>query len=155
MYVVDTGAFFSLGHYYPSRFPTIWSHIDELVRDGEFFSVREVRREIENNCPFKDIEKWVRANRTIFRKPNSEEMKVVAKIFQFKGFLGLVKRSNILRGLPVADPFVVAAGKVHDGIVITREGYRPGGARIPTVCKKFDVDCIDVKEFLERENLQY
>jgi len=153
MYVLDTNAFIFLGHYYPSRFPTIWERIDELVREGRFWSVKEVRNEIEYNCHFEHIEKWIKNNRRIFRKPNQQEMDFVAQIFQRKKFSGLIRHSHIYKGLPVADPFIIASAKIHEGTVVTQESYKPGGARIPTVCKEFDVDCVNIEQFLERENL--
>lgn len=155
MYVLDTNAFYTLGNYYPSRFPTIWERIDILVRDRWFWSVKEVRKEIELNCPFEHIESWARTNRHIFRKPNSRELEVVSQIFQRKQFLGLVRRNQILRGLPVADPFIIAAAKIHKGTVVTQESFKTGGARIPTVCNEFGVACINVELFLEREKLKY
>ncbi|MCX5914070.1 MAG: DUF4411 family protein [Deltaproteobacteria bacterium] len=154
-YVLDTNAFYTLGNFYPSRFPTIWEHIENLVEEAQFWSVKEVRKEIEYNCPFEHIERWARKNRHIFRKPNPQELEVVAQIFQRKHFLGLVRRTQILKGLPVADPFIVAAAKIHEGTVVTQESLKAGGARIPTVCKEFDVSCINMEQFLEKEKLKY
>jgi hypothetical protein len=155
VYVLDTNAFYTLGNYYPSRFPTIWRLIDQLVTKEEFRSVKEVRREIEINCPFEHIEKWVHANRHIFQKPDSRELKVVSEIFKRNQFLGLVRKDHILRGLPVADPFIVAAAKVNNGIAVTQESLKKGAARIPTVCKEFGVQWINVEQFLEREKIEY
>ena len=154
-YVLDTNAFYTLGNFYPLRFPTIWERIDNLVREGRFWSVKEVRKEIEYNCPFEHIERWAHKNRRIFRKPNPRELEVVAQIFQRKQFLGLVRRTQILKGLPVADPFIVAAAKIYESTVVTQESLKAGGARIPTVCKEFDVACINMEQFLEKEKLQY
>jgi hypothetical protein len=155
MYVLDTNAFYILGHYYPSRFPTIWSHVDHLVDKERFWSVKEVRRELESNCPSEHIYNWIKENRHIFRKPSSEELEIVSQIFQRKEFVGLVKRKNLLQGLPVADPFIVAAAKVRGCLIVTQESLKIGGARIPTVCKEFNIDCINVEQFLEREELKY
>lgn len=154
-YVFDTGAFYTLGHYYPSRFPTIWTHINGLVSDGRLWSVREVRRELENNCPFPHIEEWLANNLHVFKKPDAVEMDVVAQIFKIPIFLGLIRRKNILKGLPVADPFVVASAKVHKGTVVTREVLKDNAARIPTVCRHFDVKCMTVEQFLEKEDLKF
>lgn len=154
-YVFDTGAFFDLGHFYPGRFPTIWSHIDMLVLKERLWSVKEVYRELDNNCPFEHIMTWAKNNKSIFHKPNDEEQEFVSTIFKVPEFIGLVKRSNILRGLPVADPFVVASAKIHGGIVVTREVFKDKGARIPTVCKKFKVECINVEQLLEIEKLKF
>ncbi|MGO9137215.1 MAG: PIN domain-containing protein [Syntrophales bacterium] len=155
MYVFDTSALYTLGNYYPSRFPTIWEHIDDLIQERRLWSVREVRREIENNCPFSFIESWTQKNRRIFRTPNRVEMEIVAQIFRRPNYLGLVSRNNMLKGYPVADPFIIAAAKAHKGIVVTQETFKASGARIPTVCGEFDVACINVEQFLEKEQLKY
>ena len=59
MYIFDKNVFISLGQYYPSRFPTIWDKIEKLTDTGALRSVKEVRREIEFNCPIAQISEWV------------------------------------------------------------------------------------------------
>lgn len=155
MYILDTNALYALGNYYPKRFPTIWKHIDQLADAGEFASVKEVRREIEHNCPFPHIEDWVKAHRFAFRKPDAQELEIVADIFKHAQFIGLVRATHIKRGLPVADPFLIAAAKVHDGILVTQESHKKSAARIPTICEYYDVKCINVEQLLEMEGLEY
>jgi hypothetical protein len=155
VYIFDTNVFRSLGYYYPNRFPTIWKRINELSEIGLIRSVREAQREIELNCPFKHILDWVSEHHSIFMKPSDEELKIVAEIFKKNQFRGLIRKSNILKGLPVADPFIVAAAKVYCACVITQESLKAGGARIPTLCNELDIDCNDLEGFLELENLEY
>ena len=155
IYIFDTNVFRSLGYYYPNRFPTIWGKINELSEIGLLRSVREAQREIESNCPFKHILDWVSEHHYIFVKPSDEELKIVSEIFKKEQFRGLVRKSNILKGRPVADPFIVAAAKVYCACVITQESLKLGGARIPTLCKELEVDCRDLESFLELEDLKY
>lgn len=155
MYVFDTNVFILLGQYYPSRFPTIWAKIDELADNDVLRSVKEVRRELEQYNAASHISEWVRAHSALFLPPTEDEMCVVAEIFRKEQYRGFVKRSNLLKGMPVADPFVVAAGKVHSRKVVTQEADKAGAARIPTACREFGVKCMTVEEFLELENLKY
>lgn len=155
MYIFDKNVFITLGNYYPSRFPTIWTRIDELADNGTLRSVREVRREIESNCPFEHIAEWVRQNHQVFMTPTVSEYAIVADIFSKKQYQGLVRRNNIIKGLPVADPFIVAAGKFYGAYVVTQESLKSGGARIPTLCQELQVKCIDLEDFLEQQNLIY
>ena len=155
MYVYDTNVFISLGLYYPKRFPTIWERIDNLADSGDLVSVREVRRELENNCSSEHVLNWVKQYRHIFHIPTNEECQIVTEIFQKSQYLGFVKRNNILKGMPVADPFIIAAAKSKGFCVVTQESNKSKGARIPTACVDFDVDCIDLEGFLEREKLEY
>ena len=155
MYIFDTNVFGSLAFYYPKRFPTIWKRIDELAECGILRSVREVQREIESNCPSEHIEAWVRSHHNVFMTPNDDEGRIVAGIFRKEQYRALVKRENILKGLPVADPFVVAAAKIHGARVVTQESLKIGGARIPTLCRELNVECMGLEGFLESENLGY
>lgn len=155
MYVFDTNVFRTLGFYYLSRFPTIWTRLGDLAQGDELRSVREVRRELEGNCPSEHVFQWMNDHLSIFRKPNKQEEMVVSTILKKQQYQNLVKRKNLLKGLPVADPFVVAAAEVHDGIVVTQESLRPGGARIPTVCLEREIKCINLEMFLEHEDLKY
>ena len=155
MYVIDTNVFISLGLYYPKRFPTIWGRVDSLADSGDLLSVREVRRELETNCSSEHVLNWVEQYRHIFHIPTNEECQIVSEIFQKNQYLGFVKRNNILKGMPVADPFIIAAAKAKSFCVVTQESNKSKGARIPTACIDFDVECIDLEGFLERENLEY
>ncbi len=155
MYVFDTNIFAALGHYFPSAFPTIWGKIDALVAGGHIVSVKEVRRELEIRSRFQHIDDWTKANRHIFLPPSDAESKIVAEIFLKELYRGLVKKQNMLKGLPVADPFIIAAAKVKNGYVVTQESRKKGGARIPAICADLHVECIDLEEFLHREGIKY
>jgi hypothetical protein len=98
---------------------------------------------------------WVDQHRGIFLIPTNEECQIVSEIFKKNQYLGFVKRKNILKGMPVADPFIIAAAKVRGSCVVTQESNKSKGARIPTACRDFDVECIDLESFLEREELEY
>lgn len=98
---------------------------------------------------------WVEGHHHIFHIPTNEECQIVSEIFQRKQYLGFVKRQNILKGLPVADPFIIAAAKAKGFCVVTQESNKSTGARIPAACIDFGVECIDLETFLEREKLEY
>lgn len=155
MYLFDKNVFVTLGNYYPNRFPTIWGRIDALAEKGTLCSVREVQREIETNCPYEFIAEWVKQHHSIFLIPSDAELIVVTDIFKKEQYRGLVKKTNIIKGLPVADPFIVAAGVVYGACVVTQESLKQGGARIPTLCQELQVRCTDLEGFLENENLLY
>lgn len=155
MYVFDTNVFISLGLYYPKRFPTVWDRVNNLADTRKLISVREVRRELETKCSDDHILDWVKHHGHVFHIPTNEECKFVSEIFQKRQYLGFVKRNNLLKGLPVADPFIIAAAKINGFYVVTQESNKSKGARIPTACLDFKVECINLEDFLERENLKY
>ena len=62
-----------------------------------------------------------------------------AEIFQKSNYQGLVKKQNLLKGIPVADPIIVAFAKAQKATVVTQEKYKKNGARVPTVCKDYGI----------------
>ena len=155
MYVFDTNVFQTLGNFKPKRFPTIWDRIDALVLKNDIISVKEVRNEIEFVCHFDHINEWVKRNRHIFVNPSPEECEVVADIFKTERNRGIVRRQSILKGSPVADPFLIAAAKIRRGCVVTQESFKSDGARIPTICMDLQVKCLDLDGFFEEQQLIY
>jgi len=155
VYIFDTSSFIHIGHFFPDRFPTFWEQFDKLVKDGRLVSVREARRELETQAAVKHLFGWVQRNRDIFHTPSADEAAFVAEIFAVPRFLELIKQKNISRGQPVADPFLVAAARAIAGCVVTEEKEKPNAAKIPNVCKHFDINCTDIEGFMERECMRY
>jgi len=124
------------------------------VKEGKFASVKEVRREIERNYHTEHMELWVKEKSKIFFTPSTEEMIIVSEIFSNPTFQALVKKNNLLKGLPVADPFIVAAAKTKNAHVVTEEKYKRNAARIPNVCEELNVSCINIQSFLKKEKIK-
>lgn len=150
-YVFDTGAFIVLKHYYPTTFASLWSRIDALAANGTIVSVREVFNELHNYNDVDFIQDWAKQHKAIFAKPGNDELLVVQQILAIPHFQALVGNKAILKGTPVADPFVVAAGKVKDATVVTQEGLKPNAAKVPNVCEHFNVPCINLEEFMAQQ----
>lgn len=155
MYVVDTGAFFSFGNYFPQHFPDFWKRVNLLAENGKFVSTREVRREIKGNFPFDHIVEWVKNHGDIFLVPSLEEQKIVRDLFALEKNRNLVRQQHILKGMPVADPFIIAMAKSRGAKVITRELAKPGATKIPNICADQKIECIGVEQFLDLEKLVF
>jgi len=147
--------FITLNLFYPRRFPTIWERINGLADEGNLRSVREVRKELEGNSPSDYIFEWVFQHKELFFMPNEEEQMVVAVIFRKEQYRGLVRRSNNLKGLPVCRSVCDCCRKGTSWNRCDSRNNDTWGARIPTVCKELNVECINLERFLELENLQY
>lgn len=123
---------------------------DELVAAGRIVSVREARRELDQNI--KDhLDRWVDRNKRIFLSPSAEETEFVSRIFEMQHFRQIVPPRNISIGRSVADPFLIAAAESRGGCVVTEESYKKNAAKIPNVCEHFGVSCTNVEGFMERE----
>ena len=151
IYVFVTSSFVVLKNFYPSRFPTLWKKIDQLVRAKRLISTREVLNELESREGEDFILDWAKSRKQVFPIPTNEELQFVNRIFSVPHFQSLIGQKSILKGSPVADPFVIAAEKVRDGFVVSEETKKPNAAKIPNVCEHFDIECINVEGFMNKE----
>ncbi len=150
-YIFDSGPLIDLfRHYYPERFPSLWQKFYSLVSDGKIISVREVYHEIE---PKEDtLSYWAKEQKdSLFLPSTSNELKFVSKIFQIRHFQAMIRKQELLQGKPVADPFVIARAKILDCPVVTVETFKDNAAKIPNVCKHFDIPYINLEGFMQKE----
>ena len=161
IYVFDTSSIRALQHFYPSVFRTIWQGLDGLVQAGEMISTREVFNELERQSVSQDVLKWVKTNKAIFTTPSPAQLQFVAEIFKVAHFQNLIGAKQRLKGEPVADPFVIACGKLNNATVVTEEGWqrpnpplvpKPNAGKIPNVCAHFNIPCMDLEEFMHRQS---
>src|SRR4051812_25279040 len=102
IYVFDSSSFIKLGNFYPSRFPTLWASIDEMVAAGNLVSVKEAYREITAYANTDAIIEWADNNKAVFAPPERIETQFVAKIFSVPHFQTLISKQSMLEGRPVA-----------------------------------------------------
>ena len=153
-HVFDASSLSQLNAYYPDIFKTFWTGFDAMAASGGVISTREVRAEVERSD--KDHTKaWVKANGGLFTTPTAPEMAFVAQIFAVRHFQALIGPKALLRGTPVADPFVIACAKVKGGVVVTQEKAKPNAARMPNVCAHFGVPCMDLEGFMRDQNWSF
>jgi hypothetical protein len=151
IYVFDTGAFIVLKNYYPTTFPTLWGRIDAAVANGEVVSVREVFNELHNYNDTDFIQDRAKSHKGIFASPSNDELLIVQQILAITHFQTLLSTKAILKGTPVADPFVVAAAKHKGATVVTQEGLKPNAAKVPNVCQHFGVPCHNLEAFMAQQ----
>ncbi|WP_295427868.1 PIN domain-containing protein [uncultured Thiodictyon sp.] len=151
IYVFDTGAFIVLKNYYPTAFPTLWERIATAAASGELVSVREVFNELHNYNDTDFIQDWAKDHKNIFASPSNDELLIVQQILAIPHFQTLLSTKAILKGTPVADPFVVAAAKHKGATVVTQEGLKPNAAKVPNVCQHFGVPCLNLEAFMAQQ----
>jgi hypothetical protein len=155
MYVFDTGAFIVLKNYYPTTFGSLWARIDGMVAAGRITSVREVFNELENYNDTDFIQEWAQRHKALFAKPTNQELLVVQQILAIPHFQTLITQRSILKGTPVADPFVVASASVNQGTVVSQESFKENAAKVPNVCRHFNVPCVKLNEFMSTEGWSF
>ncbi len=156
IYVFDSSPLIDLfRHYYRTRSPSLWTAFDAMVTQDRITSTREVFNEL--NARGDDLAAWCAENRQqVFITPSVQELDFVREIFEVRHFQSMIRRKARLQGSLVADPFVIArATCLENGCVVTTEKYSPNAAKIPNVCEHFGVDCINLEEFMEREQWRF
>ncbi len=99
-----------LNAYYPDIFKAFWSQFDAMVASGDVVSTREVRPEVERSGK-DNIIAWIKAHSQLFTMPTAQETAFVAEVFVVPHFQALIGQKALLRGTPVADPFLIACAK--------------------------------------------
>ncbi|HFD16818.1 MAG TPA: DUF4411 family protein [Rhodospirillales bacterium] len=132
----------------------MWHNFDDLIKDGQIVSTREVRREIDN-CPVERLRDWAADNGEVFPTPTEEEGAFVAQIYAVPHFQQNIERQKLLKGGVLADPFVIAKASVIEGTVVTMEGLKPNAAKIPNICQYFGVGYMNLEKFMEAEQWQF
>jgi hypothetical protein len=151
MYVVDTSVISALHrNYYRTRFVTLWERFDAMVADGKFTSTREAFRELEDLGG--DGLDWAQKNVGLFTTPNAKEGAFVASIYAVEHFQANIEKQKILRGGRNADPFLIARAASLGATVLTMEQFKRNAAKIPNICQHFKVPCLDLREFMEKED---
>lgn len=154
-YVIDSCSLIKLGQFFPSRFPSLWKHIETLAISGRLISVKECRKEIDSYGDNDFIKAWAKDHSSIFTPASPQETQFVSTIFSVKHFGTLISEKAILQGKTVADPFLIASAKINEYILVTEELYKDNAAKIPNVCKHFGIKCITLEQFMEMENLTF
>jgi hypothetical protein len=143
-YCFDTSALLQCwARYYPvDVFPGLWDRLDGMIESGEIQCPDEVGREIAKKDD--GLNEWVKARPQLLVALDDETQRATAEVLS--AFPELVKE---LSGRNQADPFVVALARVNSLVVVSEEkGGSQSRPRIPMVCARFEVACLDVVSFI-------
>ena len=155
-YVFDTNVFSQLFRfYYSTRFPSLWTKFHEIVNDGRISSVREVMLELGDGRKSFGALEWAKAHSYLFPEPDAQEAQFVRDILAVQHFQRVIQNKKNRVGKRNADTFIIARADSIRGIVVTEESDPPHGARIPNICRRFDVPCINLEKFMLRENWEF
>lgn len=155
VYVFDSNSLSQIFlSFYPSVFRSFWITFEELIKNEQILSTREVKKELEKKN-FPSVPKWISDHPQFFKTPNEEELSFISEIYLVRHFQQNLELKKRLQEGAHADPFVIAKAKVIEGSVVTEERYTPNGTSIPNICRHFNIDCLNLEEFLKRNNCQW
>jgi hypothetical protein len=153
--IIDTSSLINLYNWRSiTNHPTVWQHLDSLIRRNQLLSPEEVYDEISQG---KDpLARWATRQKKagqLFKKTKHQHVAIIKEIVRrFPDFI----EAN--RPTPQADPFVVALA-LHErshlfsrSVVITDEKYAPTGRpRIPRVCEEYKLPYMSIHQLFVSE----
>jgi hypothetical protein len=149
-YVIDTSALIRLDPYYPDIFPSLWQGFEGLITEGRLVAPYEVFIEIGDKHDDPWI-RWVKKHKSMFI--DKKDLITKAKLIQH-WHPGLTKPDDPKTN---ADYFVIALAQYMGGgwSVVTDEGRRNKQLKIPNVCEKLKIPCLDIYRFFKKCNWKY
>ena len=155
-YIFDTSSLSTVfRHYYHDAFPSFWVLFDKMIAEETVVSVREVNNEIKKLSRKDALETWAKINTSYFHNPTIDELQFITQIYSVLHFRNSISQKELLKGNPLADPFVIAKAYIEKGTVVTQEDYKPKAAKIPNTCEHFEIPCLNLQGFLKQNNWSF
>ena len=151
IYCVDTS---SLMHawrraYPPKRFPAVWRQLEALIEAGRLLASIEVYNELRRKDD--DLFEWAKARKeALFREIDEDVQVHVIRLMRT-----YPKLVDTAKGKSGGDPFVIAQAVAASPtlIVVTQEaGGSEQSPKIPFVCAREGVRCIDLLTLIDEED---
>ncbi|NYZ78672.1 DUF4411 family protein [Candidatus Micrarchaeota archaeon] len=159
IYVADSSALIEIQRKYPNDvFKTLWDNLSSLADEDRIIAPKQVLDEINRFVREDYLKTWTAAHKSIFKEPTTANIQKVAEILA--RFPKLIDSSSEFEQ---ADPYVIALALCKDPqaklfenvrIVVTEESFMHEN-KIPFVCGKFSVGCINTIEFFRREGWEF
>ena len=136
-----------------------WAFLDEKLEEGRIRSPRAVYQEIaRNEEPDDDLARWFknRRQRGLCVSPTKDVQEEFKKIANF--VMGSYEQPQVAEFLKGADPWLIAHAVATEGVVVTLETDQKPEARrirIPDVCGKVGVRCINTVRMLEELKAEF
>ncbi|AZI43248.1 DUF4411 family protein [Deinococcus psychrotolerans] len=145
-YVIDTNIFIRLYSWNPREiklYDHIWSAIDGAIKSGSMITDSTVQMELDkHNSPAKE---WVKTQMGLVI-PMSNEIFVCAQEIMAR-CPSLVDPESERNH---ADPFIIAAALIKDGVAVSDEKPRKQQSdrcKVPDACDEFGVKCLNFTAF--------
>ena len=155
LYCFDSGALITPHRYrYPiDMFPLLWDRLTETFCGGRVFLCKEAFDEI--------VDRGDKLSGWIEERKNQNPLLVRETLNEIWQLGTEIARANpkmaISRSGKAADPSVIAHAKIAGATVVTEENSsgNPDGQKVPNVCERMDVRCINFLEFMRDENYRF
>jgi predicted nucleic acid-binding protein len=143
-------------HYYAPEFcHSYWDILNTFGERGIVFIPREVYNEIQRVDD--GLSRWLKSSKIPVRDTDGSVTQRMSEIFNKD------KRHHLLvddtKQRSMADPWVIAHALQSKAVVVTKENKETNPMskriKIPNVCEKMGVECINDFEFIRRFNINF
>ena len=158
VYVIDTSGLIMLESTFKRDnpvFTAIWEEIEDLIIQGHFRTIDFVEQEINSYEGKQDFLKiWVKKwEKHFVVKTDEASFNAAIPIIDEEYSTGFFDAKKQAEGKEEADPYLICYCATHGSTLITNESkIKPN--KIPAVCEKHRVRCIDINDFLIERGLR-
>lgn len=138
--------------YPPDIFPSLESHLVQLIAAGRLRAVQLVQEEVRAvGTP--DLQHWIRSQKGLFVTMSVEIQRAGAEIE--RQYPDLMDERGLHES---ADAYVIAFARLTDGVVVTQETSAAEKRNpkkrhfIPDVCRDLGVTCVNLLGMMRREH---
>ncbi len=148
LYCMDTSSLINLKPFRRDVFPTIWSKLEGMIKNGELIAPLEVYEEIEIG---KDIiHDWCKSNKEMFKDVDECQ---IQKLQEIKKQYDKAYWENEINKPKWADPWVIALGICEEAIVVADE--KDTRNRIPAISSAFGLKYLELIDFFKDIGIKY
>ena len=137
--------------YPPDILPDLWDkRLDELIESGQLFAAYDVLEELERKHD--DLFAWAKDRPALFVELDQYEAELSSIMAEFPRLVDTKK------GKSGADPMVISLALSHNPrlVVVTEEAFgSERSPRIPDVCGKRDLRCINMLQFIRDQEWKF
>jgi hypothetical protein len=153
VYVVDTSSLLETWWrgYPPDVAPGVWEQLDMLITEGRLIAPEEVLNEVQRKAD--DLHEWVLQRKDMFVELDADLYAATRRIINTPEFQGMMKDRPNRNG---ADPFVIGLAQIRGYTVVSEErDDGPAKCKIPYVCRRLGVPCMDVLGLIRAERWRF
>jgi len=148
VYCIDTSSLINLKPFRRDVFPTIWSKLESMIKNGELIAPMEVYGEIEAG---KDkTYDWCKSNKELFKDIDECQ---IQKLQEVKKQYDKNYWENEINKPKWADPWVIALSICEEAIIVADEKNMQN--RIPSISSAFGLKCLELIDFLKEIGIKY
>lgn len=152
VYCIDTSVIINMHRDFRiDRFPSIWGKVSELIAEQRLFVHRQVFEEIQSKGTGACLQ-WKRSlpRECIIEMDDAQNAFIARMASEHAYLFDLFTKPEYEKK---ADPFLVAMGHLNGWCVVSDEGKKDW--KIPSLCRRYGVDCVDKWGLMETEDWHF